>query len=264
MDSAAQNRATTASNPAAPSATPAAVPATATAPAPTTPTPALDAVARADIAARPCILFDFDGTLANTTGTIVRNSRIALREYGMSEAQMGNLKRLIGPPFPRAFSSIYGLSTQDAQRITERYRQLDAQAGLAGHPLFPGIKEMLEALHAAGRRLAIASSKREAMLTPMLDELGIFHLFEAISAQTDPDHADKPYLVRHALELLHADPAHAVMVGDRFYDIQGAHATGIPVVATLFNTAERPELEEAGATVIVESVEELRCVLLGL
>ena len=53
------------------------------------------------------------------------------------------------------------------------------------------------------------------------------------------------------------------MVGDRFYDVEGAKANGVPCIGVLFGTATRAELEGAGAAAVVESVGELRRVLLG-
>lgn len=217
----------------------------------------------ADLSQRPYVFFDFDGTLANTKPSIIATARQTLAEWGMTEEEMGDLNRLIGPPFPRAYTDIYGLSPADAEELTRRYRARYALLGPESHPLFDGMASLLRDLVAAGRRLAVTSSKRQEFAESMLADEGVRDVFSAVVAQRDPAHADKPYLVRATLEALGATPDQAVMVGDRFYDVQGAAANGVPCVGVLFGTATRAELVGAGAAAVVESVAELRRVLLG-
>ena len=212
---------------------------------------------------RPFVFFDFDGTLADTKPGIIATARATLLEWGMTEEEMGDLDRLIGPPFPRAYCDIYGMSMADAEELTRRYRERYAKLGRESHPLFGGMAELLRDLVGAGRTLAVTSSKRQEFAEPMLADEGVLDLFSAVVAQRDPAHADKPYLVRATLEALGAAPEDAVMVGDRFYDVEGAKANGVPCVGVLFGTATRAELEGAGAAAVVESVAELRRVLLG-
>ncbi|MBR2835788.1 MAG: HAD hydrolase-like protein [Coriobacteriales bacterium] len=79
---------------------------------------------RCDIASRTCILFDFDGTLANTVPAILATGKKVLTEYGMTEEEMGDMRRLIGPPLPYGYCEIYGMSLEDAQKVTAHYREL--------------------------------------------------------------------------------------------------------------------------------------------
>lgn len=222
-----------------------------------------DARGSAALDARPYVIFDFDGTLADTTAAIIAAARVALTEYGMDEKQMGDLRRLIGPPFPQGYSMVYGMSESDALRVCTRYRHLYRAMGPRGHQLFPGMHELLKDLRAQGRRLAIASSKMEYMVNRMLDDNGVTDLFDVVSAQTDAAHSGKPYLISHALEMLGTTADQAVMVGDRNYDIAGAAQVGVPAVGVLFGTAPRAELKQAGAAAIVQTVQELRGVLMG-
>lgn len=215
------------------------------------------------LSARPFVFFDFDGTLADTKPSIIATARATLAEWGMTDEEMGDLDRLIGPPFPRAYCDIYGMSMPDAEELTRRYRARYAQLGRESHPLFDGMAELLRDLVAAGRTLAVTSSKRQEFAESMLADEGVLDLFAAVVAQRDPAHADKPYLVRATLEALGATPDRSVMVGDRFYDVEGAKANGVPCIGVLFGTATRAELEGAGAAAVVESVGELCRVLLG-
>lgn len=206
-------------------------------------------------------MFDFDGTLADTTQGIVSTARQVLSEYGMSEAEMGDLRRLIGPPFPAGYTMVYGIPPEDARRLTDRYHQIYDERGPESHRLYPGMAELLRRLKADGRLLAVASSKQHPLVTRMLEDDGVLGLFDAVQGQTDPAHAGKPYLIGHVLELLGARPEEAVMVGDRDYDVLGAAELGVPCAAVLFGTAERAELERAGAAAVCETPAELARVL---
>ena len=216
-----------------------------------------------EISARPVVLFDLDGTLANTKPGIIATARAALSAWGMGEEEMGDLGRLIGPAFPYAYCDIYGVSRADAEEITRLYRERYARLGREAYPLFGGMAELLADLRAQGRVLAVASSKRRDFVERILADDGVAHLFSHVSASMDAAHADKPTLIREALRALSARPEDAVMVGDRFYDVAGAREVGVPCVGVLFGTATREELEGAGAAQVVTSVDELRRALVG-
>lgn len=226
--------------------------------------PADEVVMVPPLSERPCVLFDFDGTLADTKPAIVDTARRVLREWGMTDDEIADPGRLVGPPFPAAFSIVYGMSDEDAAEVTRRYRAIYAKLGLETHMLFDGMAELLYSLKAAGKRLAITTSKREEMAHTMLADNGVEQFFDVIVGQTDPTRADKTTLLGDTLAALGCSADEAVMVGDRFYDVEGAVANGVPCVGVyLGGTAPEGELEAAGAAACAHSVEGLGKVLLG-
>ena len=226
--------------------------------------PADEVVMVPPLSKRPCVLFDFDGTLADTKPAIADTARRVLREWGMTDDEIADPGRLVGPPFPAAFSIVYGMSDEDAAEVTRRYRAICAKLGLETHMLFDGMAELLHSLKAADKRLAITTSKREEMAHAMLADNGVEQLFDVIVGQTDPTRADKTTLLGDTLAALGCSADEAVMVGDRFYDVEGAAANGVPCVGVyLGGTAPKGELEAAGAAACVHSVEGLGKVLLG-
>lgn len=226
--------------------------------------PADEVVMVPPLSERPCVLFDFDGTLADTKPAIVDTARRVLREWGMTDDEIADPGRLVGPPFPAGFSLVYGMSDEDAAEVTRRYRAIYSKLGLETYMLFDGMAELLQSLKAAGRRLAITTSKREETAHTMLADNGVEQLFDVIVGQTDPTRADKTTLLGDTLAALGCSADEAVMVGDRFYDVEGAAANGVPCVGVyLGGTAPKGELEAAGAAACVHSVEGLGKVLLG-
>ena len=71
-----------------------------------------------DLAARKLVVFDWDGTLCDSMQGIIATARSVLLEWGIAEKDLGDLTRLVGPPFPQAYSWVYGLSAEDAAEVT--------------------------------------------------------------------------------------------------------------------------------------------------
>ena len=213
---------------------------------------------------RRAIVFDFDGTLANTLPSIVATARQVLQEYGMSDEEMGDVSRLVGPPFPQAFSLLYGVSMDDAIAITERYRQLYDLVGKDAWPLFDGVPSLLAKLRAAGKKLAIASSKKQGLVLRALQDNEAESSFDAVCGKLNDIDYSKADAISAALVALEAEPAVALMVGDRMYDAHAAHELGMPCVGVTWGGAgSAEELAKAGCVAVVDTVGELADLLLA-
>lgn len=217
-----------------------------------------------DLARRTVVLFDFDGTLADTVPAIMSTAREVLARHGVAGDALGDVGRIVGPPFPQAFSLVYGFSEEEAAEITAEYRVAYARLGPAAWPLFNGVRALLEDLRAAGRRLGVASSKRMAIVRSALADDGVDGLFEVALGKPSDAALSKAETIARALDELGVGAADAVMVGDRHHDVEAAAECGVPCVGVTYGGATRPgELEAAGAAAVAHTVGELREVLLG-
>lgn len=217
-----------------------------------------------DVSIRRVVVFDFDGTLADTLPGITETAHTVLLAHGFDDEAMGDLTRLVGPPFPQAFSMVYGVSEEEAASITADYRLVYQDLGLAGWPLFDGIRELLSDLRAAGRLTATASSKNIRLLSRALSDNGVTELFDAIEGKLSDDEDTKSKAILRALDDLAATADEAVMVGDRCFDVEAAAVLGIPCVGVTYGHTSAPgELESAGAVAVAKSVDELEAILLG-
>ena len=214
--------------------------------------------------AHRCVIFDFDGTVADTKPTIVRTAAGVLEEWGIpADVVAAKVDQLIGPPFPEAFSWVCGVSEDDAREITRRYRERYLTSGPEAWPFFAGMHELLKELRSSGRLVAIASSKLQSAVDKAVADNRAEGLFDVVVGKC-PGVDTKDDAIREAIARLGCTAENAVMVGDRHHDVEGAHVCGIPCIGVLFgNTASREELEEAGAVAVVDTVAELREVLLG-
>lgn len=222
------------------------------------------ALREVDPSARGVVVFDFDGTIADSMPSIVATATRVLADWGLPQERMADVPKLVGPPFPQAFSMVFGMSDADAREVTRRYREAYEKIGASAWPAFPGMAELLDNLRAAGRTLAVASSKRTRLLRRGLSDQGILDRFEVVLGKETDAPQTKAQTLAEVLRRLGASPDDAVMVGDRLYDVNAATACGMPCVGVTYgHTAPRSELDDAGACAVAQSVGELGRVLLG-
>lgn len=216
-----------------------------------------------DLTRKKLIVFDFDGTLVDSMPGIVAVARSVMHDHGWSDEELGDMTRLVGPPFPQAFTAVYGISETEAEQITAEYRSVYANLGRDGWPLFDGMGDLLRDLKAADKLLGTASSKREFLLERGLTTNGIRDLFDYPMAKKS-DHGDsKEAALGRVLAAAGVGAADAVMVGDRRFDAEAASSWGVECIGVLFgHTAPRSELKDAGCVAVAETVDELRSVLL--
>ena len=217
-----------------------------------------------DLSQRTIVLFDFDGTVADTKQAIIDTATQVLLAHGIPKDELGDVSRLIGPPFPEAFSQIYGLSAHEAAMVTEHYRLIYAGLGLSAWPLFEGVSDLVRDLRNAGKTVCVATSKRQNVLDQALADEGLSHAFDLTVGKPSDEPFTKAQTIQYILDNLGALPQDAVMVGDRHHDVEGATACGIPCIGVTYGgTGDFAELSSAGACRVVDSVAQLAEVLLG-
>ena len=211
------------------------------------------------------ILFDLDGTLTDPALGITNSVAYALRKMGITPPERKELLKFIGPPLAGSFEKYYGLSREESYRAVELYREYFAPKGIFENTVFEGIPEMLKSLKAAGKTVALATSKPTVFADKILKHFNLFDFFDlTVGSNLDGTLTDKAEVVRVVLEgLLVTDPSSAVMVGDRSHDILGGAKNGLKTVGVTFGYGSKKELSDAKATKIVNSVAELERFLLG-
>ncbi len=210
------------------------------------------------------ILFDFDGTIYNTVEGITRCVAYAARKQGF-EVDPAELRGFAGPPLIPKYMSYFGMSEAQAWQALADFRERYVPVGAYESEPFPGVGNMLDTLIAAGKTLAISTSKPEFQTRRLLERAGLTDKFKAV-AGGPPDGADiaKPDAVRLAMEQIGAGVDNTLLVGDTVYDVEGAHAVGIPCLAVGYGYGDPEELRAAGADWFAEKVEDIADVILGL
>lgn len=205
------------------------------------------------------VLFDLDGTLIDSELGITNCAIYALGKFGIRIADKSEIRSFIGPPLYDSFSITYGLSHEDALRAVEHYRERYGEKGVYECAVYDGIGALLKRLKEAGKTVALATSKYELYAKQIVENLGFAKYFDQIVGSCkDGSRAAKDEVIRYALQTLGVkDLSHAVMVGDRKHDIEGAKKAGVDTVGVLYGFGGREELIAHGATHLAENAEQI-------
>ncbi len=203
----------------------------------------------ASLAGSDPVLFDLDGTLTASGPGILASVRHALAEMGEPIPEQSVLDRFIGPPLAHSFRDFCGMDDRQVQAAIRAYRVYFAERGQFENSVYDGIPELLDALLAQGRVLAVATSKAEVYAHSILDHFDLAGRFTVVvGSELDGRRTDKAEVIAEALDRLGpAAPTGAAMVGDRSHDVIGARATGLPCIGALWGYGSAAELAEAGA-----------------
>ena len=202
------------------------------------------------------VLFDLDGTLTDSGEGITRCVAYALEKLGRPQEDLEKLRVFVGPPLKDMFMSFAGLTEEEALEAIRYYRERFVPIGIYENSVYPGIEEVLSTLQKKGYRLAIASSKPETFVHTVLSYFSIEDYFEVIvGAELDGRRATKEEAIEEAIRRLDMEGKvdQILMVGDTVYDVQGAKALGMDVLAVSYGYGEREDLIQSGPTALADS-----------
>jgi phosphoglycolate phosphatase len=207
------------------------------------------------------VLFDLDGTLVDSTPGIWTSVRVAAAELGLPEPGPEQLRQMVGPPLQEGFALVLGVPVADVPRAVAAYRAHYSAGALLDVTVYGGVPELLTALTEQGATLAVATSKPEVFAVRVLAATGLLPFFASVHGATlDGAVRHKDQVVAAALAA-HPEGRDPVLIGDRSHDVLGAAAHGLPCIGAGWGPAEYGELEEAGATAIAATPDEVLGVL---
>ncbi len=222
------------------------------------------------------LLFDLDGTISRSAPGIIRSVKYGLDAVGIHETDMEKLSTFIGPPLNTQMKKLYDMSDEDIVTAVMKFRELYESSALYDCTPYEGIEALLQDTRKAGCFLAVASSKPEPFVKEIIRHFGFTDLFHVICG-SDPNNEfkkdnnknQKAWTIETALTRLEALgakredlAAHTVMIGDTGYDADGAAQMHLPCIGVTYGYGSREELEAHHTPTIVDSVEELRDILL--
>lgn len=208
------------------------------------------------------LLFDLDGCLVDSTLPITAGMNHALVGVGLPERDPGELIRFIGPPLFGSFTTLLrevGGDEALAARCVDLYREFYPEQARRSTTVVPGMQAVLDEL-GSFTALGVVTSKPGEYAVPIVDAVGLRPHFLAVHApKTDLQGEPKAVTLARALEDLApgADPATAVMIGDREHDVLAGVACGTRTVGVTWGAGSREELQAAGADHIVSTPAEL-------
>ncbi|WP_179229015.1 HAD family hydrolase [Parenemella sanctibonifatiensis] len=211
---------------------------------------------------RPTILFDFDGTLANTVPLILASYRHTIDTVGLPPADEATIRSWIGRTLPDMFTELAG--PDRVAELTEIYSTW--QHDNAEQHLLPyaGMRQLVTDLIEAGAKVGIATSRRRGSAQRLKELLGLdewLPLLVGLEDSTEHKPAAEPLLL--AAERLGSEPGDCVYVGDALVDLRAAQAAGMVGIGVTWGAGVPDELRAESAHAVVDEVADLRRVLLG-
>lgn len=171
------------------------------------------------------LLFDFDGTLLDTNELIIQTFLHVLDTKFPGKYSREDVLPFLGPSLKETFSIV---DLEHVDELVQDYRKWNTAHHDELVTEFDGILETLHALKAAGIRLAIVSTKRQAMLARGLHVLKAEELFEVIIGSDDVKNVKPdPEPILLALEKMNLQKNEVIMIGDNSHDIEGGKNAGV-------------------------------------
>jgi pyrophosphatase PpaX len=208
-------------------------------------------------------LFDFDGTLVDTTDLIYQSMRHATGEVLGREISRDVLMANVGQPLPRQMEL---LSAEHAEALLDSYRLHNEENHDALIKEFPGVEESLARLKAAGVRVGVVTSKRRFSVDMALKNFpGLGDVVDQwVTMEDTTDHKPRPEPLLKGLELLGNVPREqAAYVGDSPFDIAAAKAAGVESVAVSWGAFSEDALRAAEPDHLVPDLDAAVDVLLS-
>jgi phosphoglycolate phosphatase len=211
------------------------------------------------------ILFDLDGTIIDSAPGITATLAYTFEMMGLPIPPPAELLAYVGPPILDSFRDRGGMSLGEAAEALAIYRPRYLETGARDSSVFPGVADVLRAVHAAGIPMSLATSKPETLATVMLSHFGLLGEFDLTTGASDDEVlSSKEDVVAEALLRLAAfgaDLSRPVLVGDRKHDVEGAAANGVPTIFVDWGYGS--VAEQAGAIAVAHTPAELHKLLLG-
>lgn len=203
------------------------------------------------------IVFDWDGTLMDSTATIVSCIQAAAQDLGLPVPDKKSAAYVIGLGLQDAMEAVLpGLDPKYYPHMVERYRYhyLTRDKALT---LFDGVREMLADLSQQGYFLAVATGKSRVGLNRALDAVELLSVFDATRCADETFSKPHPAMLQELTRELGQDLQRTVMIGDTTHDLQMAINAGAAGVAVHYGAHSGPELQALNPLYAATSVPEL-------
>lgn len=207
------------------------------------------------------VIFDFDGTLADTAYGILKTTEATLKQLGLPAADSGAVVRSIGLPL-KGHLAAAGIPEEMLDEAVEIYHDQFYIVAPDFITMYDGVEEILKSLQKAGIRMGVATSRGTRSLTMLLESHHIkdcFDAFGTVDSGTKPK--PNPDLVEWVMSRLGASPEETLVVGDTTFDIQMGASAGCRTCAVSYGNHPREMLETANPDWIIDDIREIESII---
>ncbi|MGE7960496.1 HAD-IA family hydrolase [Pseudomonas sp. NPDC089530] len=204
------------------------------------------------------LIFDWDGTLADSIGRIVESMHVASDRSGFARCDDFAVKGIIGLGLPEAIRTLYP-EIGDAELVDFRQHYADHYIALEAEPspLFAGVVQSLEAFRCEGYHLAVATGKARRGLDRVLRAHGWEDYFDITRAADETASKPHPLMLEQILAHCEVRPEQALMVGDSSFDLLMARNAGMASVAVSYGAQSLEALQAYEPRLAIDSFPQL-------
>jgi phosphoglycolate phosphatase len=208
---------------------------------------------------RPTLfVFDWDGTLSNSTARIVAACTQVVREMGLPDPGAEAIQGLIGLSLEQTFYELLpDAGSRDVTRAARRYREIWALGSVTPAPLFRGAQACLEHLRGSGALVAVATGKGRRGLDEDLRVHALTELVVTTRCADDGPPKPAPDMLLDILDELGVPAGQALMVGDTTFDMAMARAAGVARLGLRSGVHDEQSLREYSPLAVLDGIADL-------
>ncbi len=204
------------------------------------------------------IIFDWDGTLCDSTGRIVAAMREAAQQLAAPVPEVDAVRDVIGLGLPEAMEQLFPtLSLPDQDAMREQYYTCYVEVDREPAGLFPGAMEVMEELRDRGHQLAVATGKGRRGLDRVLGGLGMGEYFDATRCADETSSKPDPHMLFELLAEFETSAEESLMIGDSEFDLMMARAASVPGVGVSYGVHSTERLQRHRPITVVDLLSEL-------
>lgn len=189
------------------------------------------------------LVFDWDGTLIDSTVKIVRCMQRAAQQAGVEVLAHEVICQIIGLGLPEAIAELYPAQDADTREtVRQQYVHQFISVDQTPSPFFPGVEETLHCLRDTGFELAVATGKSRRGLDRVLEQLGMQDFFHATRCADETRSKPHPQMLHELLGCFGREAGEALMIGDTHFDMAMAREAGMARVAVSYGAHHRDQL----------------------
>lgn len=204
------------------------------------------------------VVFDWDGTLIDSVGTIVACTAAVMAELGLDPVPEETVRSMIGSGLSESIQAMAPDGDDDVlEQVIATYRRLWIEEFHSRSALFPESRAVLDQLRADGYLLAVATAKGRRGLGLDLERVGLRECFQTLRTADDGPAKPSPQILFEILEELGATAGRTIMVGDSVHDMRMGHNAGVTTVAVTSGAISRELLRVENPSACLDSVADL-------
>lgn len=203
------------------------------------------------------IVFDWDGTLMDSTGRIVSAMQTTATKLKLPVPSVDDVRGIIGLNLNECYQRLFP-EVDDHDWITEEYRYQYVEGDATPSPLFEGTAETLEYLKSQGYLLAVATGKAREGLERVLNDSGVKSMFDVTIASDEAQGKPHPEMLNKLMAHTKTSPEQSIMVGDTTFDLEMATKAGMPSIGVTFGAHTLDMLRRCRPQAIIDDIRELK------